>query len=156
MRSFFGIEEDSPNPDFFVERKFKGKIVCAVNFGSPQEQSPFCDVDKVQENIQRRIDECNREATSKPYILIIPFTMFGNRRQGKKINKACILNPIDELEKHFKVFIIYFRKTNTHNLAEKDALMQGRAIATIETTEQDYDKSSELEKVVREKILPRL
>lgn len=156
MRSFFKIKDGTPSPDSYVERKFEGKIICAVSFGSPQEQSPFCNVDRVQENIQRRIDECNEKATSKPYILIIPFTMSGSRTQKKKINKECILNPISELARNFKVYIIYLRKMNAHHLTEKDDLMKDRAIDTIMTTKDDYDKSNELEKSLKEKILPKL
>jgi hypothetical protein len=154
LRGFFGIKNGDLSPEYFVEKKLDGKTVCAVSFGSPQEQARgFCKVDKVQENINRRISECDEKATSKPYILIIPFTMSGSRSEKKKINKDCILKPIEVLKKSFKVFIIYLRKTNAHNLTEKDALMKDIAMDTIETAKKDYDKSRELEKILREKIL---
>jgi hypothetical protein len=156
MKGFFGIEESTPSPNYYVERKFEGKTVCAVSFASPQEKSPFCNVGKVQENIQRRIDQCNEKASSKPYILIIPFTMSGSRTEKKKINKECIVKPINWLKKNFNVFVIYLRKTNIRNLKEKDDLMKDMAIATIETTRKDYNKSVELEKALREKVLPKL
>lgn len=114
----------------------------------------FCNVKKVQENINHRINECEKSASSKPYFLIIPFTMSGSRNKKKKVNEDCILKPIKELEKTFRVFVIYLRKINTHHLKEKDALMKDVAIATISTKPdryEDYEKSKDLEKVLREK-----
>jgi energy-coupling factor transporter ATP-binding protein EcfA2 len=156
LKGFFGIAETADAPEY-NERKLDGKIVCSVSFGvtfgSPQEQSPFCNVERVQENINSRIRECDKKATSKPYFLIIPFTMSGSRKKKKKVNADCILKPIEELRKKHHVFVVYLRKTNTHHLKEKDALMKDIAIATIPTTEEDYDKSKDLEKVLRDKIL---
>ena len=75
-------------------------------------------------------------------------------RKKKKVNEDCILKPIEELKKSYHVFVIYLRKTNTHHLKEKDALMEHIAIRPpIPTTKEDYDKSKDLEKVLREKIL---
>jgi hypothetical protein len=131
--------------------------VCAFSFGSSQEKvNDFCNVDKVLMNIDRRIKECDEKATSKPHFLIIPFTMSASPKRKKKINKDCILKPIEELENRFDVFVIYLRKTNTHHLKEKDALMEPIAMRPyIQTTKKDYDKSKELKKFLIEKIFPR-
>jgi hypothetical protein len=67
--------------------------------------------------------------------------------------KDCILEPIEELRKKFKIFVIYLRKTNAQNLAEKDALMEQAALIKIETTKHDCDKSAELEKFLREVVI---
>lgn len=109
LKGFFGIAKTADAPEY-NERKIDGKTVCAVSlgvtFGSPQEQSPFCNVVKVQENIKTRIIECDRKATSKPYFLIIPFTMSGSRKKKKKVNEDCILKPIEELKKVTE-FLLY-------------------------------------------------
>jgi hypothetical protein len=154
LKGFFGISIGSKSPDYYIERKLDGKIVCAVSFSSSQEKvHDFCNVTKVQEDIKRRVIECEERATSKPYNLIIPFTISGSPKRKKKVNKDCVLKPIDDLKKRFNVFVVYLRKTNTHNRAEKDALMKDVAVVTIETTEKDYDKSRELERFLKEKVL---
>lgn len=153
LRGFFRIKNNAPSPDSYVERKINGIIVCAVNFNSPQEQSVFCNVKQVQENINERIQICNEESKRKPYILLIPFTMSGSRTKKKKLNEKCIINPIKELEKKFKVYVIYLRKTNAKNLTEKDALMKRVTSVLIETTKDDYDKSKELEKFVKKRVI---
>ncbi len=164
LKGFFGIAETADAPQY-NERKLDGKTVCAVSFGvtfgSPQEQSPFCEVDSVIKNIKDRISECEGKTTSKSYFLIIPFTISGSREKKKKVNSACILKPIEELTKSYRVFVIYLRKKNTHYRKEKDALVEEIALIKdvvvirppILTTKEDYDKSDELEKVLKEKIL---
>ena len=129
------------------------KTVCAVSFSSPQERSAFCYVEQVQDDINKRIQECDKESKGKPYILLIPFTMSGSRAKKKKLNNECIVKPIEELEKKFKVYVIYLKKKNARNLAEKDALMKKIAVAEIETTKTDYDKSKELEIFLKEKLI---
>ena len=84
LKGFFGIAKTADSPEYYVERKLDGKTVCAVSFGSPQEQSPFCIVERVQGNINRRINECDGKAATKPYFLIIPFTMSGSRKKKEK------------------------------------------------------------------------
>jgi ADP-heptose:LPS heptosyltransferase len=153
LKGFFGISKNAQSPEYHVERKINGKTVCAVSFGSPQEQSKFCNVKQVQENIDNRTQTCDKESKVKPYILLIPFTMSGSRKERKKLNEDCIIKPIEKLKEKFKVFVVYLRKTNARNLAEKDALMKKIAIAEFETTKNDYDKSRELEKFLKEKII---
>jgi len=153
LKGFFGIRKNVKSPEYYIERKLDGMTVCAVSFGSPQEQSDFCDVIQVQKNIKERTQTCDKESKVKPYTLLIPFTMSGSRKKRKKVNKDCIIKPIEELRKSFKVFVIYLRKTNTHYRAEKDALMKDIAVKTIETTKEDFDKSIELEKFLKEKVL---
>ena len=161
LKGFFGIAKTVDSPEYYVEKKLDGKTVCAVSFSSPQEQSPFCKVEIVQENIKSRISVCEKKAKSKPYFLIIPFTMSGSVKEKKKINKNCILKPIEELRKSYRVFVIYLRKTNAHHLKEKDALVEKIALIKdvvlisppILTTREEYEKSRDLEKVLREKIL---
>lgn len=148
LKGFFRIDQNTDSPEYYVERKLDGRTVCAVSFGSPQEQSKFCNVLQVQENINSRIRECDEKATNKPYFLIIPFTMSSSRKRKKKLNEDCICKPIEELKKRFNVFVIYLRKTNTHHRNEKDALMESVEAMKpyILTTKDNYDKSKELEK----------
>jgi ABC-type cobalamin/Fe3+-siderophores transport system ATPase subunit len=162
MKGLFGIPKKADSPEYYVEKKLDGKTVCAVSFSSPQEQvHDFCNFSEVQKNINQRIIKSDEKATTKPYFLIIPFTMSGSRKEKKKVNKDCILKPIEELRKSHKVFVIYLRKTKTHHRKEKDALIEEIALIKdvevigppILTTKSDYDKSKELEKVLREKIL---
>lgn len=141
------------SPESYIERKLDGKIICAVSFSSPQEQEPFCEVELINDNIKKRIIECENNTNGEPYVLIIPFTMSGSRKKRKKINEDCILKPIERLKERFKVFVIYLRKTNARNLKEKDALMRKVASITIETTRKDYDKSAELEKFLRQVVI---
>ena len=152
LRGFFGIDNADASPSSYVERKLDSKIVCAASFSSPQERSAFCNVKQVQDDIDERLKVCDEESKGKPYILLIPFTMSTSDADRKKLNVNCIVKPIEELEKKFKVYVIYLRKTNARNLAEKDALMKPIAVAEIETTKTDYDKSKELEKFLREKL----
>ena len=153
LRGFFRIKDIDASPSSYVERKLDGRIVCAVSFSSPQERSAFCNVEQVQDDINERIQTCNEKSKGKPYILLIPFTMSGSRTKKKKLNRECIISPIEELKKKFKVYVIYLRKKNAVNVAEKDALMKKIAIKEIETTKTDYDKSKELEKFLKEKIV---
>ena len=80
------------------------------------------------------------------------------------MNKDCILKPIKELRKNYHVFVIYLRKSNTHRLKDKDALIEEIAAIEeglvvrpfIETTREDRDncdKSNDLKKRLEEKIL---
>ena len=119
-------------------------------------------VKDVQRNIQKRIEECNKETNNEPYILIIPFTMSVSKRDRTRLNEDCIHKPIEELKKSFKVCVIYLRKENAQKLGEKDALMDRiiqmvRIMFTkkIETTKKDYDKSMKLEDFLKEKVLFR-
>jgi hypothetical protein len=141
----------------FYERMLDGKRVFAVNSGSPQEiVKEFCNVDLVNKNIENRISECNGKAKSQNYILIIPFTMSASGPDKTKLNKDCILKPIEKLKKSFNVFVIYLKKTNVQNLAEKNELMKPIAFSEIETTEKDYDKSEELEVFLRKNVIKTL
>jgi GTPase SAR1 family protein len=140
----------------FFERTFDGKRIYAIDSGSPQERNRFCRVERVNKNIQDRIDECNEKADRQSYILIIPFTMSVSNADRTKLNEDCILKPIEELKKAFNVFVIYLKKTNAQNRAEKDALMKRIATAEIETTKQDCDKSAELETFLRKEVIQTL
>jgi hypothetical protein len=152
LKGFFKVTS-LESPDSYIERKLDSKRICAVSFSSPQEKEPFCKVELVNENIKNRISECERKTSGEPYILVIPFTMSVSKADRTKLNKDCILKPIEELRKKFNVFAIYLRKTNAQNLAEKDALMEQIALIKIETTKRDYDKSAELEKCLREVVI---
>jgi ABC-type cobalamin/Fe3+-siderophores transport system ATPase subunit len=152
LKGFFKVK-GAQSPESYIERKLDGKRICAVSFGSPQEQEPFCKVELVNGNIKNRILECENNTDGEPYILIIPFTMSVSNADRTKLNKDCIVEPIDELKKKLKVFVIYLRKANAQNLSKKDALMEQIALKTIETTKDDYDKSAELEKYLREVVI---
>lgn len=155
IKGFFGGKYSlTESRAHFYERILDGKKVFAVNAGSPQEiVKEFCRVKLVNKNIEKRISECNEKAESQSYIVVIPFTMSGSRKKREKINKDCILKPIEKMKEKFKVFVIYLRKANAQNLAEKDVLMAKVASITIETTREDYDKSAELEKFLREEVI---
>jgi GTPase SAR1 family protein len=139
----------------FFERTLEGKRVYAVDSGSPQERNKFCKVERVNENIQARIDECNKKANGQSYVLIIPFTVSENMERTK-LNEKCILEPIETLKKDHNVFVIYLRKKNATHLSRKDALMKGIATVEIETTKKDYDKSTELETFLRKNVIKTL
>jgi ABC-type cobalamin/Fe3+-siderophores transport system ATPase subunit len=153
LKGFFGVNKEDKSPHFYVQRKLEDKIVCAVKFASPQEKEKFCNVENVNKNIENRITECETKTEGKQYILLIPFTMSGKKKERKKINTDCIIEPIEKLKGKFRVFVIYLRKTNAHNLAEKDALMAKVATKRIETTKNDFDSSAELEKFLREIVV---
>jgi len=153
LKGFFGVNKRNRSPSSFIDRKLDGKRICAVSFDSPQEHEDFCKVNDVQKNINGRIRECNEETKGDPYILIVPFTMSTSEADRKKLNKNCILKPIEELKKSFIVFVIYLKKKNAKLLAEKDALMKGITSVVIETTKDDYDKSTELEKYLKERVI---
>jgi GTPase SAR1 family protein len=95
----------------FFEMTIEGKRVYAVGSGSPQERNDFCKVQRVNADIQARIDECNMRAAGQSFILIIPFTMSVSE-VDRKLNEDCILEPIKELRKTFNVFLIYLQKAN--------------------------------------------
>lgn len=154
LRGFFKIKDTDGSPSSYIHRKINGKILCAVSFSSPQERSMFCNVKQVQDDINERIQVCDDESKGKPYILLIPFTMSGSRTKKKKLNEECIIKPIEELKRKFKVYVIYLRKTNARNPIEKDALMKkiNAEPEPVETTRTDYDKSEELEKFLKKKI----
>ena len=165
LKGFFGVGKDVDSPKGYIEKQVNGKIVCAVSFSSPQEQvKVFCKFEKVQENVKNRLKICDEKASSKPYFCLIPFTISGSRREKKNVNKNCILKPIKELRKNYHVFVIYLRKSNTHHLKDKDALIaeiaaieEGFVVRPfIETTREDRDncdKSNDLKKRLEEKIL---
>ena len=86
--------------------------------------------------------------------------MSGSRKKKKTVNRDCILKPIEELSKKYNVFVIYLRKTNTHHLKDKDALVKEIAsmknvdvLRYVSTTREDYDKSKDLEKLLKEEIV---
>jgi hypothetical protein len=153
LKGFFKINY-SPRRETYIERKFDGKLVCAVSFGSPQEQEDFCEVEDVNKNIENRIAISEGRVKGEQFVLLIPFTMIGNREKGEKINTDCILKPIEKLKKSFKVYVIYLRKKSLQN-AERDALIEKITPSPkrIETTEHDYDKSTELEKYLKESVI---
>ena len=51
LKGFFEIDY-SPRRRTCIQRRFNGKVVCAVSFGSPQEQEDFCEVKDVNKNIE--------------------------------------------------------------------------------------------------------
>ena len=153
MKGFFNISKNKRSPSKFISKRVKGKLVCAVSFGSPQEQEPFCKVKRVQKNIDDRIEECDEKTEGESYILIIPFTIQVNKKDKKSLNKKCITTPIENLKKTCKVFVIYLRKTNTRLLSDKDALMNRLKIAEFATSTTDYDKSKELKAFLKRKVI---
>jgi ADP-heptose:LPS heptosyltransferase len=154
--------------------ELNGKMVCAVSFSSlqeelehmelPEEERKFCNFMKVSELIQKRIRKCDEELKSKPYILLLPFTMSTSKADRKKLNEDCIIKPIKELEQKFNVFVIYLRKENTKNLTEKDALMKkidAYFITPDTIKDKDHpkngcDRSKQLETYIRQKVIQTL
>jgi len=156
LKKFFQekVSLTSSGKEFF-ERTLEGKKVYTVDSGSPQERNEFCKVEAVNENIQERINECNKKANGQIYILIIPFTISENDERTK-LNEKCILEPIEALRKNYNVFVIYLRKKNATHLSRINDLMKGIATVEIETTKQDYDKSTELETFLRKNVIRAL
>jgi len=157
IRKFFQgkVSLTSSGKEFF-ERTLDGKRVYAVDSGSPQERvRVFCIVERVNENIWARIDECNKKANGQSYVLIIPFTISENKERTK-LNEKCVLEPIQTLRKNYNVFVMYLKKKNATHKSRKNALMKGIATVEIETTEQDYDKSAELETFLRKNVIKTL
>ena len=78
LNGFFQCES-SPKGSY-VERKFNGVIVCAVSFGSPQEQEDFCEVKQVNDNIDERIKICESNTNGKSYIFAYSFHYEGEQK----------------------------------------------------------------------------
>lgn len=158
IKGFFGGKYTlTESRAHFYERILDGKKVFAVNAGSPQEiVKKFCRVELVNKDIEKRISECNKKAESQSYILIIPFTMSVSKADRTKLNEDCILKPIEKRKETFNVFVIYLKKTSAKNLAKKNALMKQIALIEIETTEDNYDKSAELEVFLRKNVIKTL
>jgi GTPase SAR1 family protein len=142
----------------FFERILDDNRVYAISSCSPHEiVNCFCDVDGVNKDIEKRTDECDKKANGQRYILIIPFTMSFSRADRNKLNEDCILKPIEDLKKAYKVFIIYLKKSNAKLCSQMDALMKRvESDKTIETTKKVFNKSTELEAFIKEKAIKTL
>lgn len=134
------------------ERVLNGKTIYAFGLSSPQEllkKKDFCNVDKVKARIRKRTSICDEVSAGQDYTLIIPFGIYENEDRTE-LNEECVLKPIEWLKfKGFKVFPIYLRKENTTHLLQKDSLMKRITSTIITTQKHDYDKSEELENLIR-------
>ena len=159
IKRFFKDKSSTTNNGrHFFERMLDDNRVYAVSSRSPHEiVNCFCDVEGVNKDIEKRTDECDKKANGQRYILIIPFTMSVSEADREKLNEDCILRPIETLKGRYNVFVIYLKKKNAKNLEQKNALMKRiTPHKEIETTRDDYDKSTELEVYIREKIIKTL
>ncbi len=137
----------------FYHRVINGIDVYALSLSSPQERENFCVVDDVKDNISFRMQECGKKANGKPHILVIPYGIYEDEKR-EKLNENCFLEPIEWLrvEKGFKVFPWYLRKVNVTKGSQKDALARKVRLDEIDTTDKDFDKSNELEQIVKRLI----
>lgn len=164
LKGFFSITAKN-SPSILVKREIDGMTICAVSFGSVQEElnkqeikQRFCNYEQVLKNIEKRVQTCDSELKGKPYILLIPFTMSASDADRKKLNHNCIIKPFEELSKKFNVFPAYLRKARAQNQEQKDALMkQINAYFIIpDTIKTDCDRSNQLETYIRQKIIPTI
>lgn len=150
LKTFFGVHHISKLKSMqLLDRVLDGKNVYASSLSSPQELAKdFCNVEKVKNQIDKRLKKCDKKSLGEDYILIIPFTM--SVKDGK-INDNCILEPIDWLKSmNIKVFPVYLRKTKADLLDSKDDLMKKISATIIESRkDEEYRQAKELENIIK-------
>ncbi len=146
LLEFFGVEKRSGSYGY-MDRKIKGKIVCAYGLCSPQELRGFCKYDLVIENIKERLNKAKIEIKNKrgedDFIFIIPFGLY--MRDGK-INENCISVPIARLKKDgYAVSPIYLRKQLSISSRTKDYddFMKKVTTKKIDSTKDGEEKQAE-------------
>ena len=132
--------------NFFV---YNGKGIC-IYPSSPQENSkiPFCNSEKVIESIDGRISECNLHNCT---LLIMTFTLKGNRQKSEALNESCIEDPIHNLSKRFTVHVVYLRKNGSRSKSPRvlsrlkriDNLMQGLMEYEIESRKGQEERQAD-------------
>lgn len=145
LKKFFGVK---PNVRLsrrqLLERDLEGKKIYAVSLGSPQEQSPFCNVEKVKDNIQKRIDICETASHGQEYVLLIPYGVYRNKQTGE-LNEKCVFEPIEWLKSQgFRILVIYLNK-----MRPVDLLMKTISSKEIESTEDYARQSTDLENLIK-------
>ena len=153
---FFGSKyETCINHLRFYHRVIDSVNIYALSTCSPQERAKdFCNVEKVKADIGFRIQECDKKANGKPYVLILSYGIYEDTKR-EKLNDACFLEPYEwlRIEKDFKVFPWYLQKLNATKSTQKDALARKICLDEKPTTREDYNKSKELEQIVKELIV---
>lgn len=142
LKTFFGVSDIKRlKPMQLLETTVKRKRVYAVGLTSPQElANDFCNVEKVDKRINKRLEKCELNSQGRDYVLIIPFTLFV---KNGNVNERCIIEPIELLRsKGYNVVSVYLRKATSTFLHLFDALMNKIKATTIESSE-DYDRQAE-------------
>jgi len=150
LKVFFGVSDIKRlKPMQLLETTVNGKRVCAVGLTSPQElANDFCNIEKVEKRINKRLKKCELNSQGQDYILIIPFTLFV---ENGNVNERCIIEPIKSLRsKGYNAVPVYLRKATSTFLHLFDALMNRIRATTIESS-KDYDRQAEeLKKLIRD------
>ncbi len=149
LNEFFGVGSWSKG---YHDQIINGKIVCAVDFRSPQESDwiPFCDYNLVIENIIERLEEAKKEVKRRhnkdDFVFIIPFTL---QRKDGKINEDCISKPIKDLKaKGHSVAPIYLKRAFQKQQQWYDEFMRGLATHEILSREEYREQAEELKKII--------
>jgi hypothetical protein len=111
----------------------------------------------VKEEIEHRIRLCEVDAQGQNFVLMFPYGMYESSDRTR-LNEDCFLLPIEWLknEKGLNVFPIYLRKTNATHKAQKDTLARKVCLREIETHPKSYDKSEQVEEILRDAFLKGL
>ncbi len=152
LLAFFRIKK-RPGSYGYIDRKLKGKIVCAYGLCSPQELREFCKYKLVIENIKERLSRAKTEVKKgrgkDDFIFIIPFGLY--MRNGK-INENCILKPIERLKKDgYAVSPIYLRRqlSISSRTQDFDDFIKKVTTKKIDSTKDDEDRQAkELKKLI--------
>jgi hypothetical protein len=103
-----------------LKKKIKGKIVYVVGDTSSQEQTEFCKVEKVKDDIEGRLKLCEEDAAGNDFILLLPFTIKRQNNKNEKPNTKCIIKPIEWLKEKYEVKVIYLRKLDYADIMMRD------------------------------------
>ena len=142
LKTFFGVSDIKRlKPMQLLVTTVNGKRICAIGLTSPQElANDFCNVEKVDKRINKRLEKCELNSQGHGYVLIIPFTLFV---EDGNVNERCIIEPIESLRsKGYNVVPVYLRKTTSTFLHLFGALMS-KIGATIIESSKDYDRQAE-------------
>jgi hypothetical protein len=146
----------------FFHKKLGDIRIYVVGTDSPQENRKieFCDIEKVKDNIKKRIEICDRNANGQSYILIVPISINQNEKR-EELNRRCVLEPIESFGKDFIIFSFCLWKENAKAKVNKGSLLDEIAALTIasrkiETVTHDCDKSRNLLEFIEREVIPRM
>ena len=149
LHEFFGIKAWSKG---YHEKIINEKIVCAVDFRSPQESEwiPFCNYDLVIENLIERLEKAKKEVKKRPdkddFVFVIPFTLM---KENGSINEDCILKPIEDLgDKGHIVVPIYLNRRYINQQQWYDQFMTGLTNHMILSRKEYGEQAEELKKII--------
>jgi hypothetical protein len=143
LKTLFGVSlTQRLKPMQLLKRKINGKIAYAVSLSSPQELSPFCNVEEVKRKIDKRIDICEKASEGQEYVLVIPFGIYQGKGKNGEINVKCIIEPIISTKaKGFKAIPIYLRKETSQVIHLIDGLMKSISKHQIDS-DKDYARQA--------------